>query len=446
MDDGVLLFRGHLIVAREAEPAGKDVGTNILDSSGDVCVGTGAAVTLRGYKRVAHVHGLHVHRFPNGAAFGVHGGDALEDFRRAALAFFVDVEGIGFAAHLLAHGVLVDDQAAEPKVRFAVLDIVGVHLHRETFQAFLVAHVDGLFLGDVLFEVGHLAAHHARDDVAHAVVVADFFVLVPRGGLATLGAPLAHLFGVFLAVGKEHAAATAGDNLVSVEADGTVVAEVAGLLAFVACSEAFGGVFDEEGVVLFADSADFVNAGRCSVEVYEYHQAHVRVNFKSLLEGDRVHVPCLVFGVDEHGLAVLVGDGVHRRIKRHVAAEHLVVLERPGAGLGHAVKGFASKFCAEMEGCGAGRECDGVLAADLLGGNPFDLVNVRADGAHPVGFVSLGDILDLVAVHCRARKPDLLLETRHGLPQPQGYSGHLLFIATSAIPGLTGCGTNCSKI
>jgi len=271
----------------------------------------------------------------------------------------------------------------------------------------------------VLFEVGHLAAYHARDDVAHAVVVADFLVLVPRGGLATLGAPLAHLLGVFLAVGKEHAAARAGNNLVSVEADGAVVAKAAGLLALVACAEAFGGVFDEEGVVLLADGADFVNTGRGSVEMYEYHQAHVRVNFKSLFKGDRVHVPGFVFDVDEHGLAILVGDRVHGGIERHVAAEHLVILERPGAGLGHAVECFASKFCTEVE---CGRACgerDGVLAADLLGGEPFEFVDVRADGAHPVGFVSLGDVPDFVAVHRWAREPDLLLETRHGFPQPR---------------------------
>lgn len=368
---------------------------------------------------MAHVHGLHMHGFPDGATFGVHGGDALEDFRRAALAFFVDVQSFGFAAHLLTHGALVDDQAAEPEVRFAVFGVIRIHLHRESLQAFLVAHVDGLFLGDVLFEVGHLSAYHTSDDVTHAVVVADFFVLVPRGGLAALGAPLAHLLGVVLAVGKEHAAARAGNNLVSVEADGTVVAEVAGLLALVACSEAFGGVFDEKGAPFFADGADFVNPGRGSVEVHEYHQAHVRVNFKSLFEGDRVHVPGLVFGVDEHSLAVLVSDGVHGGVERHVAAEHLVSAERTFARLGHAVESFASKFCAEMEGCGAGRECDGVLAADLLGGNPFDLVDVRADGAHPVGFVSFSDVLDFVAVHSRAREPDLLLEASHGLPQPR---------------------------
>ncbi len=394
-----------------------------MDSACDIGVCAGASVPVRGDKGMAHVHGLHVHRFPDGAAFGVHGGDALEDFRRAALAFFVDVEGLGFAAHLLTHGVLVDDQAAEPEVRFAVLGIVGVHADGIALQAFLVAHVDCLFLCNVLFEVGHLAAYHARNYVAHAVVVADFLVLVPRGGLATLGAPLAHLFCVFLAVGKEHAAARAGDNLVSVEADGAVVAKVAGLLALVACAEAFGGVFDEEGVMLFADGADFVNASRGSVEVHEYHQAHVRVNFECLFEGDRVHVPRLVFCVDKHSLAVLVGDGVHGGVERHVAAEHFVSAERTFARLGHAVERFASEFCAEMEGCSAGRERDSILATDLLGSESFDLVDVRADGAHPVGFVSFSDVLDFVAVHCRAREPDLLLETRHGLPQPQGSCG-----------------------
>ena len=368
---------------------------------------------------MAHVHGLHVHRFPDGAAFGVHGGDALEDFRRAALAFFVDVHGFGFAAHLLAHGALVDDQAAEPEVRFAVFGVVGVHLHREPFQAFLVAHVDGLFLGDVLFEVRHLSADHTSNDVAHAVVVADFFVLIPRGGLTALSAPLAHLLGVFLAVGEEHTATRTGDDLVAVKADGAVVAKVAGLLALVACAEAFGGVFDEEGVMLFADGADFVNASRGSVEVHEYHQAHIRINFEGFLEGDRVHVPGFVFGVDEHGLAILVGDGVHGGIERHVATEHLAFLECPGAGLGHAVERFACKLGAEVE-CGrACGESDGVLAADLLGGEAFNLVDVRADGAHPVGFVSLGDVPDFVAVHRWAREPDLLLETCHGFPQPR---------------------------
>ena len=262
-----MLFGGHLVVAGEAKSAVENVGADVGDSTGDVGVGAGAAVSACGHECVAHVHGLHVHGFPDGAAFGVLGGDLFQNFRRAALAFFVHVQCVGFAADLLAHGVFVDNQAAEPEIRFAVGFVVGVHLHGQAFQALLVAHVDGLFLGDVFFEVGHLAADDSRDDVAHAVVVADFLVLVPRGGLAALGAPLAYLVGVFLAVGEEHAAATSGDNLVSVEADGAVVAELAGLHALVGGAEAFGRVFDEERAVFFADGADFVHLARSSVQM-----------------------------------------------------------------------------------------------------------------------------------------------------------------------------------
>ena len=406
-----MLFGGHLVVAREAEPAGKDVGADVGDSARDVGVGASASVTLRSHEGVAHVHGLHVHGFPDGAAFGVHLGDAFQDFRGAALALFVDVQGVGFAAHLLAHCILVDNHAAEPEVRFAVLRVVGVHLHREAFEAFLVAHVDGLFLGDVLLQVGHLAADYAGDNVAHAVVVADFLVLVPGGGLAALGAPLAHFVGVVLAVGEEHAAARAGDNLVAVETDGAVVAELAGLHALVACAETLGGIFDEERVVFFANRADFVDFARGPVQVNEYDQTNVRINFESFFEGYRIHVPGVVFGVDEHGFAVFVGNGVHRRVKSHVAAENLVAAQAPLAHLGHAIKGLARKLCAQVKRRCSGGKRHGVLATHLLGGQAFRLVDVCTHGAHPVGFVSFCNVLDFFAMHGGAREPDFLFET-----------------------------------
>ena len=362
---------------------------------------------------MAHIHGLHVHGLPDGAAFGVHGGNFLENLRGAALAGLVDVEGVGTAADLLAHGILIDDHAAEPEVGHGILFVVGVHLHGESLEAFAVAFVNGAFLGDVFFQVGHLAADHAGNHVAHAVVVADFLVFVPGGRLAALRAPLAHLLGVFLAVGKEHAAAGTGDDLVAVEADGAVVAELARLHALVGGAEALGGVFDEEGAVFFADGADFVDLAGRSVQVDEHHQAHVGVDFEGFLEGGRVHVPGVVLGVDEHGLAVLVGDGVHGRVESHVAAEHPAALEGPGADFGHAVEGLARELGAEVQRGGAGGERDGILAAHLLGDGAFQLVDVRADGAHPVGFVSLGHVLDFVAVHRGAREPDFLLETCH---------------------------------
>ena len=165
--------------------------------------------------------------------------------------------------------------------------------------------------------------------------------------------------------------------------------------------------------MLFADGTDFVDLARRSIQMNEDHQSDFGVNFESLFEGYRIHVPGIVFGVDEHGFAVLVGNGVHRCVEGHVAAEHLVALQCASADLRHAVQGFASELGAKVECRGTGRESDGVLAAHLLGSQAFNFVDVRTDGAHPVGFVCFGDILDFFAMHGGAREPDFLFETGH---------------------------------
>ena len=77
-----------------------------------------------------------------------------------------------------------------------------------------------------------------------------------------------------------------------------------------------------------------------------------------------------------------------------------MALQGSCADLGHAVEGLAGEFCAEVECRGSGGECDGVLAADFLRDEFFQFVDVRTDGAHPVGFIRFGDVLDLVPMHC----------------------------------------------
>ena len=160
-----------------------------------------------------------------------------------------------------------------------------------------------------------------------------------------------------------------------------------------------------------ANRTDFVDLAGRSVQMNEHHQAHVGVNFESLFKRHRVHVPGVVLGVDEHGFAVLVGDGVHGGIESHVAAEHLVPAQATLAHLGHAVQGLACKLCAKVQCGGTGGERHGVLATDLFGSEAFHLVDVRTHGAHPVGFVRLGHILDFFAVHGGAAEPDFTIET-----------------------------------
>ena len=114
-------------------------------------------------------------------------------------------------------------------VGLGMLFIEGVHSDRQIRKACLIPLVDGPLLGDMLVQVGQLPPDDARDDVAHAIVVADLLVLIPGGGLPALGGPFADLVGIFLTVRQEHAAGTAGDDLVAVEGDAVIVAQGTGL-------------------------------------------------------------------------------------------------------------------------------------------------------------------------------------------------------------------------
>ena len=263
----------------------------------------------------------------------------------------------------------------------------------------------------MFFKVRNLSAHNARNHVAHAVIVADFLVLVPRRGLTALRAPLAHTVGIFLAVGKVHAAAGTGDNLVPVKADGVEVAETSGLHSLVASPEAFGGIFDEQGVVTLAYCANLVNLRGRSIQVNKHDQLHVRINFEGLFQSHGIHVPGIAFAVDNNGLAILVGHRVERRSKRHVAAENLLPVQRTLARLGHSEQTDTRKPRSQMQRRRPRRERYGILHAHLLGHLALHLVDILPDGAHPVGLIGLLHVAEFIAMHGGASKPDSLFET-----------------------------------
>lgn len=79
VDDLVLLFRCHFVVGGEAKTAAEDVGTDINAGTGDVGIGATATVAFGGDEGVGAVDGLHMHRLPYRAAFGVEGGKSVED-------------------------------------------------------------------------------------------------------------------------------------------------------------------------------------------------------------------------------------------------------------------------------------------------------------------------------------------------------------------------------
>ena len=253
-----MLVNGHLVVGGEAEAAGEDVGADVFHAARDVGVRAGAAVAVARHEGIHAEERLHVHRLPDGTAFRIEGRQFFQNLRRAGLAFFMDVTCVAVGTNLLAHGVGGNEQAGQPEVRLHDVRQIRIHADGQAGQAFLIPIIYGLLLGDVLLQIRQLAADDARDDVAHAVVVALLLVLVPRGGLAGLRGPFPCLLRGGLFVGQQHAARRTRDDLVAVEGDGVELAKRARLAALVGCAETLGGVFNKRRAVLFADRADLV--------------------------------------------------------------------------------------------------------------------------------------------------------------------------------------------
>ena len=258
-----------------------------------------------------------MHGLPDGAALGVVLCQNFQNFRGAGLPCLCAVKGFAVRAHLGAHGVLVDDQGGEPVVGNGARHD-GVHRHGQIPQPLAIALIDRLFLGDVLLQMGVLAPDDPGDNVAHAVVVAHFLMLIPGGVLARLRRPLPCAVGILKGVGQETPAGRAGDDLVAVIGDGGVVAEAAALLAVHRGAHGLGGVLDEQRAVLFADALDLVHLGGEAVQMRHDHQLHLRIQGERLFQRDRIHVPAVGLGVDKDGDAALVDHGVQRGVKGHV--------------------------------------------------------------------------------------------------------------------------------
>ena len=135
------------------------------------------------------VHRLHMHRLPDGPPFGVQTGNCLQNFRRAGLSVLGTVKSLRIAPNLPAHSLWIDNHGREPIVWFAARLVKGIHLHGQIPEPLPIAVIDCFFLRNMRFQMGILAADHTSNNVAHAVVVADLLVLIPRGVFARLRRP-----------------------------------------------------------------------------------------------------------------------------------------------------------------------------------------------------------------------------------------------------------------
>ena len=112
-------------------------------------------------------------------------------------------------------------------------------------------------------------------------------MLIPRGGLTALGGPFTNLVCVIDVVCQKHAAGTASDDLVAVERDAIIVAERTGFhplaVQLILCSERFGCILDDQGVMRLCDSLNLLDLTGRSVQMCNDDQANIGIEFERFL-------------------------------------------------------------------------------------------------------------------------------------------------------------------
>ena len=86
LDNPILLLRRHLVIARQTEPAPENIGSNVDSRAFYVSICAASAVALNRNKRIRPIYRLHMHGLPDGAAFGIEGGESLENLGGAGFA------------------------------------------------------------------------------------------------------------------------------------------------------------------------------------------------------------------------------------------------------------------------------------------------------------------------------------------------------------------------
>ena len=147
-----------------------------------------------------------MHRFPYRPSFRIDTRNCIQDFCRTAFPLFADIENFLFATYLLAHGVRFNDHTTEPEIRFTICSIIWVHMYRKFLQSIFISFINCFLLCNMLFQIRELSSHYACDHIAHAVIVSQFLMLIPRSIFSGLRRPFPYFLCRFFIIGKKHSA------------------------------------------------------------------------------------------------------------------------------------------------------------------------------------------------------------------------------------------------
>ena len=279
----------------------------------------------------------------------------------------------------------------QPAVRFRTGEL-WLHGQRQAFQVFAVACKDGPLLLHAQRQHLHLPAPNARADVAHAVVVADFLVLIPRRVLARLRGELQCVLRLILRPAQQHPAARGGDDLIAIEGKSAEVTKGAALLPIVCRTQRLCCVLDQGNIMLAANSGNFVQLRGVAVQVNDDHRLGRAVQRKGAAQSGGVHIPRLPLRVDKHRLRAAVGHGIGGGRKGQALAKDRVACLH------------AREDHRKVQRRRTGREGDRISLAHKFAHGLFKFVDVLAQRCDPVLLKRIVDVLQFIALvrHMRA--------------------------------------------
>ena len=291
--------------------------------------------------------------------------------------------------------VRCEQRRREPAVAAHVFRL-GRKLQRQAVQRITVAIMDGALLRHTLLEHLHLPAADAGADIAHAVVVAELGVLVPRDRFTRLRSHLQRVLRIRLIPADERAAAGGRDDLVAVERQHAVVPERAAFLPVVHRAERLGRILDEQNAVRITQAADGVELAGHTVEVHGDERLRRTEARDGRLNGLGVEIPGVGLGVEKHRLAALIDDRVCRGRKRQALAKDPVAALHP------------REPHRQMQRRRTGGQRRDIARTEVLLQILLEARDVRAERRDPVCIERQIHIPALAAAHMRRGKIDSL--------------------------------------
>ena len=132
--------------------------------------------------------------------------------------------------------------------------------------------------------------------------------------------------------------------------------------------------------MFFAYSPDLFYLSRRTVQVRNNDKPYLRVEFKSLFQRLRIHIPGIILGVYEDGLPILIGDGVDGCAESHIRAENPMPLQGAFVWPCLTIQPFSRQLDCEVQRSRTCGQRNSIFAANIVRNLLFYLVDVRPDG------------------------------------------------------------------